>query len=168
MFTKIYQWTWGGISSPSHFPVLPSTMCDVAKYWLSIGERHQTYAACQIKSCSFGKVSSFSSTPSILIVFLLPKKSHYWNYTSTGILVGTQKINWIIWKKNITASLKTNNNFFLNLFAKNNTCIRRQFGVLNLPSRPTNFSFYYFLHRTVLILFLSKRWTQKNENLSVL
>lgn len=149
--------------SPSHFPVLPSTMCDVAKYWLYKGERHQTYAACQIKSCSFGKVSSFSSTPSILIVFLLPKKSHYWNYTSTGILVGAQKINWIIWNKISPLHWKPITLFFFNLFAKNN--IRRQFGILNLPSRPTNFSFYYFLHRTVLILFLSKRWTQKSQKI---
>lgn len=48
--------------SPSHFPMFPSTVRDVVKYWLSIGERHQTYTACQIKGCSFGKISSFSAT----------------------------------------------------------------------------------------------------------
>lgn len=150
--------------SPSHFPVLPSTMCDVAKYWLSIGERHQTYAACQIKSWSFGKVSSFSSTPSILIVFLLSIINRIIGIAHlTGVLLGKQKINWKIWNKISPLHWKPITIFFFYLIAKNN--IRRQFGILNLPSRPTNFSFYYFLHRTVLILFLSKRWTQKSQKI---
>lgn len=69
------------------------------------------------KRLQFWKNFKFFCYPSILMFFLLSNKSHHWNYTSTGIL-GTKKINWKIQKKNITASLKTNNNFF-NSFVEN-------------------------------------------------
>lgn len=48
------------------------------------------------KKLQFWKSFKFCCYPSILMFFLLSNKSHHWNYTSTGILLGTKKINWKI------------------------------------------------------------------------